>query len=105
MHSSPIPRRPPLQMGSGVVMDVLQFWFLKEKMLRYGTWVAQVAFWVIVFVAVVTEADAVMVTDAVTVTGAVVGTKLEQMVDRREVLVQSTGQYRFPALHCWGRAG
>lgn len=53
-----------------------------------------------VFVAVVTEADGVMVTDAVTVTGAGVGTKLEQMVDRREVLVQSTGQYRFPALHC-----
>lgn len=61
---------------------------------------AQVAFWVTVFVAVVTEADGVMVTNAVTVTGAGVGTKLEQMVDRREVLVQSTGQYRFPALHC-----
>lgn len=100
-----MPRRPPLQTGSGVVTDVLQFWFLKEKMLRYGTWVAQVAFWVTVFVVVLTEGDAVTVTEAVTVTGAGVGTKLEQMVDRREVLVQSAGQYRFPALHCWGRAG
>ena len=95
-----MPRKPPLQTGSGVVTEVLQFWFWKEKMLRYGTWVAQVAFWVTVFVAVVTEADAVMVTDEVTVIGVGIGTKLEQMVDRREVLVQSAGQYRFPALHC-----
>lgn len=66
---------------------------------------AQVAFWVTVFVAVESETDAVTVTDEVTVTGVGIGTKLEQMVDRRDVLVQSAGQYRFPALHCWGRAG
>lgn len=52
-----------------------------------------------VLVVVLAEADAVIVTDAVTVTGAGVETELEQMVDSREVLVQSTGQYRLPALH------